>query len=41
MVRAFNEGLDATEKLKVDMRMGVYSLAVKKVADAMKLKGLS
>ncbi len=39
MVGAFNDGFEAKEKLKVDMRMGVYSLAVQKVADAMKLKG--
>lgn len=39
MVKAFEDGLKAAEKYKVDMRMGVYSLAVQKVVDAMKLRG--
>ncbi|KKP86048.1 MAG: Glutamate dehydrogenase, partial [candidate division CPR3 bacterium GW2011_GWE2_35_7] len=40
MVNAFKEGLTAARKYNIDMRMGVYSLAVQKVADAMKLKGI-
>jgi len=39
MKDAFSSSLKATKKHNVDMRMGVYSLAVKRVADAMKLKG--
>lgn len=40
MVEAFAQGIRASEKYKVDMRMGVYSLAVQKVAEAMRLKGI-
>lgn len=40
MIKAFKDSYDAMENYKVDMRMGAYALAVRRVADAVKLKGL-
>ncbi len=39
MVKAFNEILDLAEKYSVDMRTAGYMISIKKVADAMKLRG--
>lgn len=36
MVQAFNEGWEAMNKYKTDMRTGVYAVAVQKVVDALK-----
>ncbi len=41
MVKAFNDSYAMMNKLKTDMRMGTYALAVKRVADAVKAKGLN
>ena len=40
MVKAFNEAHQSTKSLGTDMRMGTYALAVKKVADALELRGI-
>jgi len=40
MVKAFEEAYQSTKKLGTDMRMGTYALAVKKVADALELRGI-
>jgi len=40
MVRAFKQSLEAKEKYKTYMRIGTYALAVQKVADAVKLRGV-
>ncbi len=40
MVRAFGETLAMAEREQVDMRSAAYLLAVKRVADAMELRGL-
>ncbi|MCD6590606.1 MAG: Glu/Leu/Phe/Val dehydrogenase [Candidatus Aenigmarchaeota archaeon] len=39
MTRAFWESVKTTEKYKVTMRTGTHILAIKRVADAMKLRG--
>ena len=40
MIKAFNEAHQSTKSLGTDMRMGTYALAVKKVADALELRGI-
>ncbi len=40
MVRAFGETLDMAKREEVDMRTAAYLLAVKRVADAMEMRGL-
>ncbi len=40
MVRAFQEVLEATRRHKVDMRIGAYILAVGRVAEATRVRGL-
>jgi glutamate dehydrogenase (NAD(P)+) len=40
MVRAFHEVLEATRRHKVDMRTGAYVLAVGRVAEATRVRGL-
>ena len=40
MVRAFGETLDMAKREQVDMRTAAYLLAVKRVADAMEMRGL-
>ena len=40
MVRAFGETLDMSKREQVDMRTAAYLLAVKRVADAMEMRGL-
>ena len=39
MTKAAKDVLDASEKLKVDPRTAAYTISVKRVADAMKLRG--
>ncbi|SCG81985.1 glutamate dehydrogenase [Proteiniborus sp. DW1] len=39
MVKAFNEIIDLSEQYNVDMRTAGYMISIKKVADAMKLRG--
>jgi glutamate dehydrogenase len=39
MVKAFGEVWDATKRHNVDMRLGAYAYAIKKVASAMKIRG--
>jgi glutamate dehydrogenase (NAD(P)+) len=40
MTRAFREAHEQAERKKVDMRMGAYAVAVDRVAEATKLRGL-
>jgi glutamate dehydrogenase/leucine dehydrogenase len=40
MVKAFGETLEMAHREQVDMRTAAYLLAVKRVADAMELRGL-
>ncbi len=40
MIRAFRETYDAAERLGIDMRRGAYAVAVSRVAEATKLRGL-
>jgi glutamate dehydrogenase/leucine dehydrogenase len=40
MVRAFGETLAMAQREQVNMRTAAYLLAVKRVADAMELRGL-
>jgi glutamate dehydrogenase (NAD(P)+) len=40
MVRAFRETYDQANRRKVSMRMGAYCVAVDRVAEATKLRGL-
>ena len=40
MVKAFCETLDMADREQVNMRTAAYLLAVKRVADAMELRGL-
>jgi glutamate dehydrogenase (NAD(P)+) len=40
MVRAFNETRDQAQRLHIDMRRGAYVVAVSRVAEATKLRGL-
>jgi glutamate dehydrogenase/leucine dehydrogenase len=40
MVRAFKETYDQAERLQTDMRRGAYAVAVSRVAEATKLRGL-
>lgn len=40
MTRAFREAHDASSRMNVDMRRGAYAVAVSRVADATKLRGL-
>jgi len=40
MVRAFRETLDQARKYKTDMRHGAYVVAVGRVAEATKLRGV-
>lgn len=39
MVKAFYDIIDIADEYKVDMRTGAYMISIKKVADAMKLRG--
>ena len=40
MIKAFGETLDIAKREEVNMRTAAYLLAVKRVADAMELRGL-
>jgi glutamate dehydrogenase (NAD(P)+) len=40
MTRAFNETYEQSSKLHIDMRRGAYAVAVSRVAEATKLRGL-
>jgi glutamate dehydrogenase (NAD(P)+) len=40
MTRAFNETYDQAQRLQMDMRRGAYAVAVSRVAEATKLRGL-
>ncbi len=40
MVRAFRETLEQSKKFKTDMRHGAYAVAVGRVAEATKLRGV-
>ena len=39
MTMATKEVLDAAEKYKIDTRTAAYTISIKRVADAMKLRG--
>ena len=39
MIKAYHEVFDASRKYNVTMRMGAYSVAVSRVAEAMKIRG--
>ena len=39
MFKAFNEIWDLKEEYKVDMRTAAYMISIKRIADAMKLRG--
>jgi glutamate dehydrogenase/leucine dehydrogenase len=41
MVKSFNEIWEAKEKYNTTMRMGAYTLAIKRVSEAMKARGLT
>jgi len=40
MTAAFNASWEASQRLKVPLRLGAYSIAVKRVADATALRGI-
>jgi glutamate dehydrogenase (NAD(P)+) len=40
MQRAFKETYDQAQRLHIDMRRGAYAVAVSRVAEATKLRGL-